>query len=113
MIQEAEKPSKGADASSAPGPLFIVSMWRAGSSLLYALLNKHPQVALTFEADLWLMRSVFHKPATDCDWAARWEFWNSAPSRHGIIANDLPRQVADYREAFTAVHQAYAFHKGA
>src|SRR5262245_56342443 len=58
--------------SLAPGPLFIVAMWRGGSSLLYALLNKHPQVALTFEADLWRMRSVFYKPARYCDWAARW-----------------------------------------
>ncbi|MFZ0771143.1 MAG: sulfotransferase [Candidatus Sulfotelmatobacter sp.] len=76
------------------------------------------QVALTFEADLWLLRSVFRKPvfrkpAGYCDWAARWEFWNSALTRHGISANDLPRGVADYPTAFTAVHKAYAARKGA
>jgi hypothetical protein len=102
-----------ARASLAPGPLFVVSMWRSGSSLLYALLNKHPQVALTFEADLWLLRSVFRKPAAYCDWAARWEFWAGALTRHGITANDLPRGVADYPTAFTAVHKAYAACKGA
>jgi len=102
-----------AGVSMAPGPLFVVSMWRSGGSLLYALLNKHPQVALTFEADLWLLRSVFGKPARYCDWAGRWEFWNSALTRHGIIANDLPGGVADYRTAFTAVHQAYAARKAA
>ena len=58
---EPSKPAAG--VSLAPGPLFVVSMWRSGASLLYALLNKHPQVALTYEADLWLLRSVFHKPA--------------------------------------------------
>jgi hypothetical protein len=88
-------------------------MWRSGASLLYALLNKHPQVALTYEADLWLLRSVFRKPAGYCDWAARWEFWAGALTRHGITANDLPRGVADYPAAFTAVHKAYAARKGA
>jgi len=108
---ESSKP--GAGASMAPGPLFVVSMWRSGSSLLYALLNKHPQVALTFEADLWLLRSVFRKPAAYCDWSARWEFWDHALTRHGMIANDMPRGVADYPTAFTAFHQAYAARKGA
>jgi Sulfotransferase family len=108
---ESSKPAAG--ASLAPGPLFIVAMWRGGSSLLYALLNKHPQVALTFEADLWLLRSVFRKPAGYCDWAARWELRYGALTRHGIIASDLPRRVADYPTAFTAVHQAYAARKGA
>ncbi|HYA23818.1 MAG TPA: sulfotransferase, partial [Terriglobales bacterium] len=32
---------------------------------------------------------------------------------HGISANDLPRGVADYPTAFTAVHKAYAARKGA
>ena len=102
-----------AGVSLAPGPLFIVAMWRGGSSLLYALLNKHPQVALTFEADLWLLRSVFRKPAGYCDWATRWELRYGALARHGITANDLPRGVADFPTAFAAVHQAYATRKGA
>jgi hypothetical protein len=88
-------------------------MWRGGSSLLYALLNKHPQVALTFEADLWLLRSVFRKPARYCDWAARWELRYGALTRHGIDADDLPRGVSDFPTAFTAFHQAYAARKGA
>jgi hypothetical protein len=114
MNPTAYEPSKPvAGVSLAPGPLFVVSMWRSGGSLLYALLNKHPQVALTFEADLWLMRSVFHKPAGYRDWAARWEFWANALTRHGISADDLPRGVADYPTAFTAVHKAYAARKGA
>jgi hypothetical protein len=108
---QSSQPAAG--VSLAPGPLFVVSMFRSGASLLYALLNKHPQVALTYEADLWLLRSVFHKPAGYCDWAARWEFWNSALTRHGIIADDLPRGVADYPTAFTTVHKAYAARKGA
>ena len=106
---ESSQPAAG--LTLAPGPLFVVSMWRSGSSLLYALLNKHPQVALTFEADLWLLRSVFRKPARYCDWAARWEFWADALTRHGITADDLPCGVADYPTAFAAVHKAYAARK--
>jgi Sulfotransferase family len=108
---ECSKPA--AAVSMAPGPLFIVASWRGGSSLLYALLNKHPQVGLTFEADLWLLRSVFRKPARYCDWAARWELRHGALSRHGINPNDLPRGVADYPTAFAAAHKAYAARKGA
>jgi hypothetical protein len=107
-----EFPKPAAGASMAPGPLFIVAMWRSGSSLLYALLNKHPQVALTFEADLWPLRSVFRKPAGYCDWATRWEFWDGAITRLGL-ANDLPRGAKDYATAFTAVHKAFAARKGA
>jgi hypothetical protein len=110
---EYESPESATGAKMAPGPLFIVSVWRCGGSILYALLNKHPQVALTFEEDLWVLRSVFHKPAAYCDWAARSDFWNNALTRHGIVSNDLPRGVADYPTAFTAVHQAFAARKGA
>ena len=104
-------PAKGVNL--APGPLFVVAMFRSGSSLLYALLNKHPLVALTFEDDLWLLRSVFRKPAGYCDWIERWEFWDNALTRHGISLNDLPSGVADYPAAFTAFHKIYAARKGA
>jgi hypothetical protein len=97
----------------APGPLFVVSMWRSGSSLLYALLNKHPQVALMYEADLLLLRPVFLKPRPLCDWAERWEFWNDALHRHGLTAADVPRGISDFPRAFTAVHQLYAQRRGA
>jgi hypothetical protein len=97
----------------APGPLFIVSMWRAGSSLLYALLNKHAQVALMFEADLLLLRPVFLKPARVCDWAQRWEFWNQTFSRHGLDPTEFAGVLPDFRSAFETVHKEYARRKGA
>jgi hypothetical protein len=97
----------------APGPLFIVSMWRAGSSLLYVLLNKHPQVALMYEADLLLLRPVFLKPPIFQDWAARWEFWNQAFSRHGLDRAQFANNIREFSSAFGAVHQAYARRKGA
>jgi hypothetical protein len=111
IMPSSSKLTPGANLAS--WPLFVVAMWRSGSSLLYALLNKHPQVALTYEADLWLLRSVFRRPARYCDWQARWEFWNNAFTRHGIVANDLPRGMADFPTVFTAFHKAYAARKGA
>src|SRR6516165_8791287 len=108
---EDSKPAVG--PSLAPGPLFVVAMWRSGSSIIYALLNKHPQIALTFEDDLWLLRSVFRKPARYCDWVPRWEYRFSALSRHGIDASELPARVPDYATAFAAFHKVYAARKGA
>jgi hypothetical protein len=96
-----------------PGPLFVVSMWRSGSSLLYALLNKHPQVALMYEADLLMLKPVFLKPAAFCDWSERWEFWNEAFQRHGLTAGDVDESISDFPSAFKSAHRLYAKRHGA
>jgi hypothetical protein len=88
-------------------------MWRSGSSLLYALLNKHPQVALMYEADLLLLRPVFLKPKALCDWTERWEFWNETFHRHGLAATDVVEGSSDFPSAFAAAHQLYAQRHGA
>jgi hypothetical protein len=88
-------------------------MWRGGSSLLWALLNKHPQVALMYEADLLLLRPVFLKPPFWRDWAARAEFWNRSFSRHGMDHDRFAGDTSAFPEAFEAVHQEYARRKGA
>ena len=110
-------PSANQRANSTPphasGPLFVVSMWRSGSSLLYALLNKHPQVGLMYEADLLLLRSAFLKPGRSCDWAQRWQFWNQAFTRHGLNVQDFTHGITEFPKAFAAVHQEFARRKGA
>jgi hypothetical protein len=108
-----QAPRQEPETVLAPGPLFMVSMGRSGSSLLYALLNKHHQVALMFEADLVCVRSVFLKPKTFCDWAERWEFRNRAFSRHGLTAADVGKGISDFHSAFTATHQLFARRRGA
>ncbi|MFZ0321548.1 MAG: sulfotransferase [Candidatus Sulfotelmatobacter sp.] len=97
----------------ASGPLFIASMWRGGSSLLYALLNKHPQVALMFEADLLLLRPVFLKPSEICDWSQRWELWNQTFSRHGLDPAEFTGINPEFRHVFETVHKEYALRKNA
>ncbi len=96
-----------------PGPLFIVSMWRGGSSLLHVLLNQHPQVALMFEADLLLLRPVFLKPDFQNDWGDRWEVWNQVFSRHGLNPGEFGEVRPQFKSVFEAVHRAYARRKGA
>lgn len=113
MRLEAQDPIRKPEPILAPGPLFVVSMWRSGSSLLYALLNKHPQVALMYEADLLLLRPAFLKPKSLCDWAERWEFWNTAFHRHGLAAGDVGDGISDFPSAFRAAHQLYARRRGA
>lgn len=108
-MNSAVQPRAGmADGALASGPLFVVSMWRSGSSLLYALLNKHPQVALMYEADLMMLRPVFLKPRPFCDWAERWEFWNNAFSRHGLAPSEIGPGIANFADAFATSHKLYA-----
>ena len=94
--------------SSFRGPVFVVGIWRSGTSLLYTLLNQHPQIALTYESDLFLLRSLFRGRKPKRDWLERWEFWNNALSRHEIRTGELPQNIADYPSAATAVWKQYA-----
>jgi len=97
----------------ASAPLFVVSMGRSGSTLLYALLNKHPQVALMFEADLVCLRYMFLRPTAFCNWSERWELFNDALRRHGLTSAEVNGCPSDFCSAFTATHQLFARRKGA
>jgi hypothetical protein len=90
------------------GPLIVVGMWRSGTSLLYSLLNQHPQIALMYEADLFLLQPLFSRKGSNPDWLARWEFWNSAFSRHNIRLERIPAAVPDLRTGSMAVWKEYA-----
>jgi Sulfotransferase family len=100
------------DAPKFSGPLFITGIWRSGSSLLYALLNKHPRVGLMYEADLTLLREAFWLP-TRRTWAQRWESWNAAVSRHGFDTAPLQQAGGSFRRAVEFTHKEYARRKGA
>lgn len=94
------------DAGS--GPLFVIGMWRSGTSLFYTLLNQHPQIALMYEGDLPLLRPLFSRKGSNRDWLTRWEFWNSALSRHRIHTDKIPAIVPDLSSGALAVWKQYA-----
>jgi hypothetical protein len=94
--------------SEASGPVFVVGLWRSGTSLLYTLLNQHPGIALMYEADLPLLRQLFRTDGSKADWLERWEFWNSALSRHRIDRQPIPHNLPDLRSAAEVVWKQYA-----
>lgn len=96
-----------ANAASS-GPLFVVGMWRSGTSLLYTLLNQHPEIALMYEADLPLLPQLFRSAGGKPDWLERWEFWNSALTRHHVDPRQIPGNIPDLRSAAEIVWKQYA-----
>lgn len=92
--------------------LFVVGMWRSGTSLMYALLNQHPQVALLYEGDLLVLRPMFWGRSSG-QWIARWEFWNHAVSRHGIREARLCGCESRIDRAAECAYEEYAAHKTA
>jgi hypothetical protein len=41
-------------------PVFVVGVFRSGTSLLYDLLNQHPQAALMYECNVWDFPESFY-----------------------------------------------------
>jgi len=102
----------GAAESSTPrGPLFVVGMWRSGTSLLYALLNKHPKIALLYEGDLHVLRPLSWVPAPGPWKLRRWEFWNDALERHNLHTRDF--FGSDLSQIALDAYRHYAEEKGA
>jgi hypothetical protein len=108
-----ENRTEVASPTLSAGPLFVVGMWRSGTSLLYALLNQHPQIALMYEAELPVLHPLFWMPGGKSDWAERWNFWNSALDRHQIAHTDLRFSRSSLPDAMRAVYTEYACRKGA
>jgi Sulfotransferase family len=91
-----------------PDPVFVVGMFRSGTSLLYALLNQHPQIALMYEGDLAHLQALFWIPRDTPSWLERWEFWNMAPTRHKVDTSNIPDGIRDLKTALKAVYTEYA-----
>src|SRR4051812_22976819 len=84
--------------------LFLVGLTRSGTSLLYALLNQHPEIALMYEADAVYLDSDALTPGE----LVRMEFWNKVLSRHQLTRSTLAG-VHNARSFF----EAYSRHKDA
>jgi hypothetical protein len=110
-VEIAERKADGSPSELADGPLFVVGIWRSGTSLFYALLNQHPQVALMYEDDLFFLRSMFWVPRKTRSWLARWDFFNGAITRHKIDRRHIPENISDLKTASEVVQIEYARQK--
>ena len=112
MVEESQSQRPGYETAGnqSSGPLFVVGMWRSGTSLLYALLNQHPDISLMYEDDLPLLWPMFVGGKPKADWFARWDFWNNAPRRHKLdpsfaTKSGTLKEILEciYRSAGTAI----------
>jgi len=108
-----EQNLRQASAQMSQGPLFVVGMWRSGTSLLYALLNQHPQIGLMYESDLALLSPLFLLPRKSSSWIPKVDSWNGVLTRHKIDAAAIPENTVGLPNAFREVAQQYARKKGA
>jgi hypothetical protein len=90
------------------GPLFVVGMWRSGTSLLYRLINQHPQICLMYEGDLAVLRPLFVWGNARPKWTEYWDFWSGALRRHSIDPASIPTDLKDLRTAIRRIYRDYA-----
>jgi hypothetical protein len=90
--------------------LFVTGCFRSGTSLLYACLNQHPQIALLYEASLldsYLPDSLFLHPR----WMDNANAWGKFLSRHGLPHD--PRKAQELFSTPTDIYYAYGAKKNA
>jgi hypothetical protein len=92
--------------------VFVVGSLRSGTSLLHALLNQHPSVALMYESHVLNFRPIVEPHRVRRDWALRLDFWNGAFTRHGLDPADFPCP-GTAREAALLLYHAFRVRKGA
>ncbi|MBV9760545.1 MAG: sulfotransferase [Acidobacteriaceae bacterium] len=97
----------------AEGPLFVVGLPRSGTTLLYALLNQHPQIGLMQEGELPLLWPLFWIRRAKAEWLERWNFFTGSLERHPMDLDRLPPTASGMATATQAAYKEYARQKGA
>ena len=93
-------------------PVFVVGVFRSGTSLLCTILNQNPEVALMFECDVWNFPGPLLNLRFKRNWAERIEFYNRALSRHRMVSVDDLLRLEKIRTTHDLYH-AYGEMKGA
>jgi hypothetical protein len=93
-------------------PVFVVGVPRSGTSLLYSLLNQHPQMAFMYECDAWNFPSLLSAARFKGNWLERQEFYNQALSRHRLIYGHNLRGLENVRTP-EDLYEVYGQGKGA
>ena len=97
---------------TASNPVFVVGVFRSGTSLLYSLLNQHPQISLMYECNVWDFPALFKRGRFSGDWLARQEFFNEALSRHRLILGGSLRGLEQVRTP-EELYRVHSEQKGA
>jgi glycosyltransferase involved in cell wall biosynthesis len=95
-----------------PNPVFIVGVFRSGTSLLCSLLNQNPKIALMYEFDIWNFPRPLLKLRFKRNWAERLEFYNQAMSRHRMIRENDCRWLEEIRTPLD-LYRVFGEQKGA
>jgi hypothetical protein len=93
-------------------PIFVTGVWRCGATLLYLLLNQHPDISLLYESDLPVLWPMFRTPWGRKAWVAKWEYWNAGISRHDLDPARLFSRVRSLAEAFEVAGREFAARHG-
>jgi hypothetical protein len=112
MVEESPK-SQSASAASSGGVLFVVGLYRSGTSLLFALLNRHPAIALMYEAEVQNFWPILRLRSGLRGWAGKLDFWNGALSRHGLDPGSFSQTSVRRAAAADALYRAVATPEGA
>lgn len=110
--QVTSKIAVGQEGNGRVPPIFVVGVWRSGTTLCYSLLNQHPDIRLLYESDLLVLRLMFRIPWERKSWVDKWEYWNAGVSRHDIDPARLPGPVTSVADAFELAGREYAAQEG-
>ncbi len=69
-------------------PVFVIGVFRSGTSLLCSILNQNPRLAVMYECDVWNFPHRLLNLRFQNNWAVRIEFYNQALSRHQLVSED-------------------------
>ncbi|MGH8095110.1 MAG: sulfotransferase family protein [Chthoniobacterales bacterium] len=78
-------------------PVIVAGFFRSGTSLLYALLNGHPRVAIMYECSVWEMPGALSGARFRRNWLERQEFYNKVLSRHRLTFGGSLRGLEELR----------------
>jgi hypothetical protein len=97
------------------GPIFIAGLERSGTSLLYALLASHPNIAMTRRTNLW---TYFYNQYGDLGKPENFEKCLSVMMRYkrliplhlnvDELRRDFPKGEMTYPRLFTLIEEQYA-----
>lgn len=106
-VERAQSPASSQEQRHVP-PIFVTGMRRCGATLLYLLLNQHPDIALLYESDLPVLWPMFRFSGGRKTWVDKWEYWNASISRHNLDPACLVSPVQTLAEAFELAGREHA-----